>query len=412
MRIGPEPSRAPRSREGIKHALAVRSEERDRIAGDLLDLEAHTAFQLLKSTELRGETKHRWDRASAAMEALWSLFDAYGSTLDRADALLARRPKPNAPEWAELTALLSGRSVQLKPEPKPVEQRTLLAPADRSLTLDDAVSRMDAAFRGTAQVIRDVDAIWNRLFERLREAEGTLLAIRELHDKLGDTDPDGKGAGVTPDADLTRLVEELARFHETVLRDPFGADSAQARFDRICTDLTVLHRDLEQAHAVRATYGQRRTLILERVKSLRAAEEEVRGLRARVAAKIATPLPPTLDSTADTLVDQLTMLDSPGVRWRERARRLELLDQAAGEATDRARTAATALLGLLGRRDELIGRLDAYRAKAVRLGRAEDPPAARCYQRAHDALRASPCELREADAAVTAYRRAIRGGDR
>jgi hypothetical protein len=151
---------------------------------------------------------------------------------------------------------------------------------------------------------------------------------------------------------------------------------------------------------------------LERVKRLRTAEEEARRLRARVAAKIATPLPPKLDAKADTLVDQLTMLDSPGVQWVERTRRLQLLDQAVDEATDRARAAATALLGLLGRRDELIGRLDAYRAKAVRLGRAEDPPAARYYQRARDALRASPCELHEADAAVTAYRRAIRGGDR
>ncbi len=412
MRIGPGSRRAPRSREDIKRALAVRGEERDRIAGDLLDLEAHTAFQLLKSTELRGETERRWAHARAAMGALWSLFDAYGSTLDRAEALLARRPKPDAPEWAELVTLLCGRSVRLRTEPKPVEQRTLLPPADETLTLDDAVSGMDVAFRGTAQVIREVDAIWNRLFGRLREAEGTLSAIRELHDTLGDADPGRNGVDGTPDPDLPRLVEELARFHENVLRDPFGANSAQARLDRISAALTVLHRDLEQAHAVRATYDQRRTLILERVKHLRAAEDEARGLRARVAAKIAGPLPPMLDAKADTLVDQLTMLDSPGVRWVERARRLEQLDQAAGEASDRARAAATALLGLLGRRDELIGRLDAYRAKAVRLGRAEDPPAARCYQRARDALRASPCELHEADAAVTAYRRAIRRGGR
>jgi hypothetical protein len=35
------------SREGAEHALRARADERDRISGDLLDLESHTTYQLI-----------------------------------------------------------------------------------------------------------------------------------------------------------------------------------------------------------------------------------------------------------------------------------------------------------------------------------------------------------------------------
>ena len=69
---------------------------------------------------------------------------------------------------------------------------------------------------------------------------------------------------------------------------------------------------------------------------------------------------------------------------------------------------------LLDRRDELRGLLDAYQAKAARLGAAEDPglpnattaPASCCGRR--------PCDLAAAAAAVTGYQQAVLalGGER
>jgi hypothetical protein len=59
--------------------------------------------------------------------------------------------------------------------------------------------------------------------------------------------------------------------------------------------------------------------------------------------------------------------------------------------------------GLIARRDELRGRLEAYRAKAAARGRAEDERLAGLFTRAHDLLFTAPCDLRAATRAVHAY---------
>ena len=58
-------------------------------------------------------------------------------------------------------------------------------------------------------------------------------------------------------------------------------------------------------------------------------------------------------------------------------------------------------------RDELRGRLDAYRAKAQAVGRGEDLELDRLYVDARDVLYSAPCDLVEAGALVTAYQRSI-----
>ncbi|MET1075881.1 MAG: hypothetical protein ABWY11_24750 [Umezawaea sp.] len=65
------------------------------------------------------------------------------------------------------------------------------------------------------------------------------------------------------------------------------------------------------------------------------------------------------------------------------------------------------LAGLLDRRAELRGRLEAYRAKATGLGHAEDPALAALHRDAHDVLFTAPCDLPEATRAVGRYQRAV-----
>ena len=61
----------------------------------------------------------------------------------------------------------------------------------------------------------------------------------------------------------------------------------------------------------------------------------------------------------------------------------------------------------MGRRDELRGLLGAYKAKAARLGSAEDSELAARYDHAHELLWTAPCDLTAAAAAVTGYQQAI-----
>ena len=65
------------------------------------------------------------------------------------------------------------------------------------------------------------------------------------------------------------------------------------------------------------------------------------------------------------------------------------------------------LTGLLERRTELRGRLEAYRAKATKLGHAEHAGLSVLHRAAHDVLFTAPCDLPEATRAVGRYQQAV-----
>jgi hypothetical protein len=95
--------------------------------------------------------------------------------------------------------------------------------------------------------------------------------------------------------------------------------------------------------------------------------------------------------------------------WRGLAEELSIVEDAARRAVAGADELTALAEGLLARRTELRGRLDAFRAKAAGLGRAEDPALSPLYATAHDLLYTAPCDLRAATRAVHAYARALRG---
>jgi hypothetical protein len=79
--------------------------------------------------------------------------------------------------------------------------------------------------------------------------------------------------------------------------------------------------------------------------------------------------------------------------------------QRCGQALDEASTAYAAPLAT---RDELRGLLGAYRTRAARSGRAEDPTLTAPYEAARDLLWSAPCDLVEARRRVEAYQHAVR----
>ncbi|RFU38686.1 hypothetical protein DZF91_26365, partial [Actinomadura logoneensis] len=83
---------------------------------------------------------------------------------------------------------------------------------------------------------------------------------------------------------------------------------------------------------------------------------------------------------------------------------------------DRAARHRDLAAGLLERREELRGRLGAYRVKAARLGLAEDADLLTIHERARELLWTSPCDLRAATVALSGYQQAVnsrtKGADR
>ncbi|GAA1704529.1 hypothetical protein [Nonomuraea bangladeshensis] len=387
------------SREGVEHALRARADERDRISGDLLDLESHTTYQLLKGASLRGTTAHRWTDVQAALARLWGLNDAYRAVLRDAEQIRDSRGRLGSDQLEQLTTLLAGPSVVLKAAAKPVEQRSLLPQADERLTLDQAVTRMDAAFREVTSALTDIDARWNDLLPRLDAADAGLRRVRALEADLGEAAP---GLGQA-DADLVRLRAD-------VVEDPLGA-SVEPDLDRVSRLLAAAVAELELAVTVKQEYARRRENLVAALDRVRAAESEARLAHGAVVVKIALPPQAQPRSRVDALADALDALDVSADSWVLRAKRLSGLENDADAAARQAQTTARALYGLVGRRDELRGRLGACQVMAVRKGLAEDPAAAELFERARALLWSAPCDLTAAAAAVETYQRAIHGGE-
>jgi hypothetical protein len=83
------------------------------------------------------------------------------------------------------------------------------------------------------------------------------------------------------------------------------------------------------------------------------------------------------------------------------------LERAVNRAVADAQTVLTTIIGLLDRRSELRGRLDAYCAKAARLGHAEDAELGALHREAHELLFTTPCDLRASTVAVARYQHAV-----
>ncbi|MGW4799143.1 hypothetical protein ACWEPC_42675 [Nonomuraea sp. NPDC004297] len=387
------------SREGAEHALRARADERDRISGDLLDLESHTTYRLLKDAALRGATERRWAAAQEALAALWSLNDAYRVVLRDAEQVRAARGRLGADQLARLTELLGGESVVLRAVTKPVEQRSLLPQADERLTLDAALTRMDAAFREVTGALNDIDAVWNAVLPRLDAAEADLRRVRELERELGEA------------ADLAVQEGELAGLRAAVVADPLGP-SVGPDLDRLARLLAGVRAEAETALVVKGEYARRRENLLAELDRVRAAESEARLAHGAVVVKIALPPQAQPRSGIEALTGGLDALDVSADPWVRRAKRLTALEDDVRKAAEQALATAKALYGLVGRRDELRGRLVACQAMAVRKGLAEDATALELYERAHALLWSAPCDLTKAATAVENYQRAISGGKR
>ena len=96
-------------------------------------------------------------------------------------------------------------------------------------------------------------------------------------------------------------------------------------------------------------------------------------------------------------------------RWTRLASELDLLDRELATATAGFKEAERAAVAAMAKRDELRGLLGAYKAKAARLGAAEDAILAERYDRARDLLWTAPCDLAAAEAAVAGYQQAVLG---
>jgi hypothetical protein len=380
-------------------AAAAVLAERDAIQANLLELDGGFTRRLLDGATLTGQTRERWDAVSATLAGLWETYLAYSAVVDRVAVLGTGPHRPAKKDLPELDSLLTGASVRMPSAAVPLARRNLSDTGVHSVTLMAAVAAMRRSFSEVAEVTSAVETVWAQVGERLDAAAAELAAAL----------PQSAGLGEELEAAQHDAQAGLQAAREAVNADPLRLWSG-GRADTAAADL--LRKQAAGLTARIAELDRVRSQARRRIDGLNAAVAAARSARAdavtawhRSAQRI-TALPPLPPDIAEPPLDSLAALAAAG-RWLALAAELDRCDSALAAAVrqteDCERSAATGLAS----RDELRGLLGAYKAKAARLGVAEDADLVASYDQARELLWTAPCDLTAAAAAVAGYQRAI-----
>jgi hypothetical protein len=385
--------------------------ERDAVQANLLELDGSFAKQVLEGAALTGQTRDRWAAASAALATLWETFLAYSAVVDRVAALGSGAKHPARKDLPELNALLTEGCVQLTGAPVPLARRDLASPARPPVTLATAVGTMRRAFTAVTEVTSAVEAVWTAVAVPLDAATADLARVRSLTAGLGpDIEAEFRAAENAVAAQRAAANADPLALWRPAAGGTAGRAAGEGRVDTSAADR--VHDQVAALTPRIAELGRLRQQARRRIDDLaaataaaRAARQDAVAARRDVAARVSAlpPLPPAIPEPALPALAAL----AAGGQWSRLAAELDRCDAdlaaANGQTADLSQTAAAAI----DKRDELRGLLRAYKAKAARLGAAEDPDLSARHDQAYGLLWTAPCDLAAAEAAVAAYQRAI-----
>ena len=378
------------TRQQATEAVGRASAERDTIQANLLDLDGSFGKRLLAGAQLTGVSKERWDKASATLAALWDTYATYSAVVDQAVAVAGGRL--NQRELTEITSLLTLPSVEVVRAQAPLGRRDLADTGRDKLTLATAVARMRDAFAEVAGVVTAAEQAWNTVAAPLDAAAADLAQA----DASGDE---------TLTAEIAQLRTELAGQRAALNADPFGVQPGSAT--RLRARAATARAKAEELAQVKSGAARRITALRGLADDARAARSDALAAYQRVAIRVTgVPSVPAFGTDPATRMARLDALLQAG-RWTRLGSELDQLEHEIAAETAKFQESERTVMSLLSRRDELRGLLDAYKAKAARLGAAEDGPLTRLYDQARGMLWTAPCDLATAAAAVTSYQQAV-----
>jgi len=393
----------PLNRDQAAAAVTAAVNERDTIQANLLELDNSFGKRLLAGATLTGGTRKRWDAAAADLTTLWQTFDAYSAVVDRAAELMASLRRSADRELARISSLLYGTSVQLSRPSPALSQGDLTGTGNTQVTLAAAVTDMRRAFAVVTAVVTAAEAVWNEVADDLQQLGDELAAARQ---QLGGLDADDLG-----DA-LTVAEQDHAQLRDVLNSDPLalwlGGQVDTTRITRLRERTAAAVAAVGRLAALRADADRRISAVAAAVAAAADARQDAMAARDRAHTKIATaalPMPPELGPLTGRLASA-GELKTAG-RWTRLASELDLIEKQTADAVSQCREVERRAGALLDRREELRGLLDAYQARATRLGGAEDSDLDARYARARELLWTAPCDLPAATAAVTGYQQAV-----
>jgi hypothetical protein len=386
--------------------LARREDAEQRMSASLLELDRHPGHQLLSGCVPTGTTGARWGAAQLAMAGLWRDFAAYRATVRAARTVRRRRQRPGERELTELHRLLVEPTIEVARTAVALPERGLTGTAERvdTVDLETLGDRMEKAFAEVIAVVADADAACTAFLAALVPVLERLTEGRRLAAGLGLGPTDAEAA------ELVSLTDRAAALEREGTTDPLAAAAgpiagALAALDREAAAATGR---LSRYAALRDRWEADRAAITSAVETLRDERAAAERARDRAAELIAGPIPALPADELPEILDSLAALGAT-TGWAERAAELDAVRSSLDGATARLRTAHELVAGLLERRDELRGRFGAFRARATRLGRAEQPAVLELDAEIERLLWTRPCDLAAATRALASYRQHLAG---
>jgi hypothetical protein len=391
----------PMSREAADQILAGLGAANDRVAAAMFAIDSQPALGFLRSSTLTGATAARWRTLRPEVDLLWAHFTFLGGVLEQARTDRGGR-RPDDPQWTELTKLLRDPTIGLDAAGLPADGSA--APPVAWVRLWDLAQQLEARCASVAGHLSEVDAAWSAVANRLATITEAVDAASALAADLG------VAATVKP------LRQRLATIHDADLSDPLTtapagrlAATADARLRELGVAVAEARQRLGEMTRLRDGYPQRIAALRGLAEEVRVAERAVADAYARAIAKVAQPGLPRAHRGGFVLLPTPAELERLGRdgRWGDLADALTTAERSAYQARDRAGQLREVADGLVARRDELRGRLDAYRAKASAKGLGEHGELTARYDDAHALLFTAPCDLRAATRAVRAYQQTL-----
>jgi chromosome segregation ATPase len=370
----------------------------------LFELDAERDRRRGQLPHLTGSSEAAWEKTGTQLSVLWSWYRALRSTVEA----ISDRRKATSLRPANLTeiwGLLTTPSVEV-----PLESRDL---ARTCLPQSDAVG----ARAPIALLVRVISAGYEQAAETIASLfaaiDMALPRLDELDRAISTAADQAVSAGLRLPNEVLALRRQLDDLRDRTSRDPLSLDvelipPLAVAVERLRVDLTEATASLDSVDE----------LFEELAVALDAADAEIRPVKTAVeiatqkieGAKVGSHDVATLEGTASQLRVQLDQArsgaadDRPGALRAARA----LESPIAGLRADAGRLLSAATEPI-AKRQELRGRLDAYRAKAYSLGQAEDSYLESLYRAAQDVLYTAPCDLSGAERRLAAYQAAVLG---
>lgn len=281
----------------------------------------------------------------------------------------------------------------------------------------DAVNRI-AAELVAPSMQSDLNALTHSL-ERTAEAMTSLWAMRdlagprldEIEARLAGATAAARRAGLRAPNEATSILTRAQQLREQVTGDPLGVAPEQIAELSLSADRVAREIDesVARVDGAVAEVGQ----LAASLDALGQTLERARTDAAEAREKVMVMSSPSRD--LDGLAARAEQLRAEAVEAgrmleTDRAGAARVVARLAAELDRVGRDVAAAAdeaAAPLARRRELRGRLDAYRAKAIATGRAEDIQLQGLYESAVAVLYQAPCDLDEAERALGAYQRSL-----